>query len=180
MNWQNFFQLRVMQKIGTKEIPYFYDELKVGLDFSLSELHLREFMDLCLSERELKKFSLTHRKIYLRLEAFNSREFRRISDNFASRLLSEKKLNLSFSTSGGGIYLFIHLMRYEEELSRKNIICRTSEIPFHAAKGFRPLSNLKLEYRPDSRSIFDSLPTLWENSPYLTLFEVDETVIETA
>lgn len=180
MNWQNFFQLKVTQKIGNREIPYFSDELKVGPDFSLSELHLREFMELRLSERELKKFSLTHRKIFRRLEAFHSREFKRIADNFAARLLAEKRLDLSFSTSAGGIYLFIHLMRYEEELSRKRIHCRTTEIPFFGAKGFKPLPNLTLEYRPDSRSIFDLFPTLWENSPQLILFEVEETASETA
>jgi hypothetical protein len=180
MNWQNFFQLKVMQKIGDKEIPYFCDELKVGLDFSLSELHLREFMDLRLSERELKNFSLTHRKIYLRLEAFHSREFKRIVENFISRLRSEKKNELIFSTSGGGIYLFMHLMRYENDFLHKRIFCRTSEIPFLEAKGFRPIPGLKLEYRPDNRSFFDPFPTLWENSPQLILFEVDETESETA
>lgn len=180
MNWQNFFQLKVMQKLGSKEIPYFCDELKVGPDFTLSELHLREFMDLRLSERELKKFSLTHRKIYRRLGAFQSREFKRIADNFASRLLAEKNLDLSFTTSGGGIYLFTHLIRFEEELSRKRITCRTSEIPFHGKKEFRSMTNMKLEYRPDSQSVFDHFPSLWENSPQLILFEVDETEAQTA
>ena len=180
MNWQNFFQLKVMQRLGNKEIPYFYDELKVGPDFTLSELHLREFMDLRLSERELKRFSLTHRKIFRRLDAFHSREFKRIGDNFASRLLSEKNLHLNFSTSGGGIYLFTYLLRFEEELSRKRISCQTSEIPFLGIREFGPMTNIQLIYRPDSRSVFDPFPTLWENSPQLILFEVDETGTQTA
>jgi len=169
-----------MQKRGNDEIPYFCDELKVGPDFSLSELHLREFMDLRLSERELKIFSLTHRKIFRRLGAFHSREIKRIADNFASRILSERKRDLIFSTSGGGIYLFTYLKRFEEELSLKQITCRTSEIPFYGAKEFSPITSLKLEYRPDSRSVFDLFPTLWENSPQLILFEVDENEKETA
>lgn len=174
MQWQHFFKLKVMRERSGSQTPFFCTELRPPVDFSLTELQLREFQHLPLTSQEFLRFNLTYRKIFLRLRCFQGPEFLRITENFVQLLKQIPQREVYFSTTGGGIYLFLALHRYEKELSHLHIHCRTSELPVALPSLKTPHKDLlHLQYRPEAFSVFDQFPSLWKNSPALELFEVD-------
>jgi hypothetical protein len=163
VDWKDFFKLSVMKEGPSGHHPYFHSELKVSEDFSMDELLMKEFDYLHLNEIEKKQFSLQHRKIFLRHHYFNGVEFERIVENFVERLIHEKEQTLTFSTKGGGVYLFLALARrHEELLQEKKLICYTSEMPLMVA--FPKEHNLQFILVSDNGSFFKNIPTLWQNS----------------
>lgn len=176
MDWKDFFQLSVMRETKDGTHPYFHSELKVPEEFSMDELLLKEFDYLGLHETEKRHFSLNIRKIILRHHYFHTAEFERIANNFCERLLHEKDRELTFTTTGGGIYLFLLLLSQRAPcLNEKKLICYTSELPIHLSKLHVELTqDIRLIYRPEGRSFLKNLPGLWQNTHLIALFEVDE------
>ncbi|WPU64062.1 hypothetical protein [Peredibacter starrii] len=164
MDWKDFFKLSVIKEGPSGGHPYFHSELKVPENFSMEELLIKEFDHLELTPQEKKHLTINHRKILLRERYFHCAEFERIVLNFLERLAHEKDQELTFSTSGGGIYLFVALLKHPEVLKEKKLICYTSEFPLLNAKfsqGKEP--NLVLIHKKEAPSYFKNLPTLWQS-----------------
>lgn len=142
----------------------------------MEELMLREFEYLNLTNDEKKNFSLPLRKIWIRHHYFKSAEFDRIVENFRERLSNEKEQLLTFSTTGGGIYLFISLLRnHHPLLAEKKLICYTTEIPLISYKIEPSLKeNIHFILRPGGGRFFHHFPTLWQNSLLIDLSRVNE------
>lgn len=175
MDWQEFFHLRVYKETLTGTSPYFEQELKVPQEFSMGELLLEEFASLNLTEEEKKNFSLQVRKIYLRHNYFKCREFDRILNNFIKKLSEDKDQILTFSTTAGGIYLFMGLLKESPLLLQdKRIICYSSELPLDTLDVPRFSSNIHFILRPHSRSFFRSFPSLWKDSHLIDLFQMSK------
>lgn len=181
MDWKSFYQLKVERLSEGKISPYFQSELKVPEEFSLDELNIRQFDHLNLTAKEIRSITLAQRKIILRHNYFNGKEFERISSNFIQRLMDEKDSDLRFTTKGGGIYLFLSLLKQHPPGWNKKILCQTSEIPLPVMR-IESQENpcLKLIYRPELVSCFDRLPSLWDKSPLMALFEVEDQDSEAA
>ena len=164
MDWKDFFKLTVMKDGPNGGHPYFHSELKVPENFSMEELLIKEFDHLGLPPHERKYLTINHRKILLRERYFHCAEFERITQNFIERLAHEKDQVLTFSTSGGGIYLFVALLKHPLLLREKKLICYTTEFPLLNAKfvqGQEP--NLILVHQKEAPSFFKHIPTLWQN-----------------
>lgn len=175
MDWKEFFNLTVVRETITGSHKYFNANLQIPDEFSMDELLMREFEYLELNERERKLFSLNVRKIFLRHKYFKSREFERISENFIERLSKEKDQLLTFSTSGGGIYLFMAMLKSPPAfLKEKKLICYTSELPLDVMRISEESNDVHFILRPHSRSYFMNFPTLWQKSNLIDLFEVNE------
>lgn len=166
MDWKDFFRLSVIKVEATGTHPYFQTELRVSEDFSLEELLIKEFEYLDLSPEEKKYLSIHHRKILLRHHYFNSPEFDRITENFIERLSNEKEKLLTFSTQGGGVYLFIALLKSSHRLfEEKKLICYTSELPLKGTRfDLSQEPNLQFIFRSQEPSYFKHLPSLWQSS----------------
>ena len=137
---------------------------------------MREFLYLNLSEREKRLFSINIRKIFVNHHYFNSPEFKRIAENFIDRLSHEKEQLLTFSTSAGGIYLFMALLKKAPRfLKTKKLICYTSELPLDLMTINHDISDdVHFILRPHAPSYFKDFPTLWQKSNMIDLFEVNE------
>ncbi len=162
MDWKNYFKFRVYKETLDGSHLYFQAELKMLDNFDLEELSLTEFDYLNLSEGEKKVLSLSLRKILLRCHYFKSLEFQRIILNFAERIDHEDRQLLTFSTSGGGTYLFTGLLQYTPlVLGEKRIICYTNELPLKI-KGLYPDSNQSIHFIPHLpiRTWFRNMPSL--------------------
>lgn len=172
LNWKEFFKLAVLKETMNGPHPYFHAELKVPEEFSIEELLMEEFEFLNLPEREKKLFSLSLRKIFLRHAYFKSREFERIADNFLEKISQEKDQLLTFSTQGGGIYLFLALMKHPLALEEKKLICYTSEFPLDIMN-LNELDSKHIHFilRPHGRSYLREIPSLWQNSNLIDLFQ---------
>lgn len=182
MDWKEFFKLKVYKNSKEGPLPYFQTELMVAEAFLIEEMSAKLFKNWNLSEKELKKITYGQRKILLRHQYFNSREFDRIAQNFKDRIKTEKDRELFFSCHGGGVYLFLTLLKDPAIMGKfDKIVCYTSEIPLDVMHVNLPTKHpLKLVYRPEIKSQLDDLPGAWENSPYLKLFEIDESDSEVA
>ncbi len=176
MNWKEYYHLKIQKTVQGTPRPYFEAELHVDSSFTFDELKIQNFTSYPLSDREKKSLTPDVRKVLLRLSSFNSREFQRIGQIFADRMREEKSDVLEFSTSGGGIYLFLFLIKICPELfEHKTIHCLTSEMPLVVIRPISQLpSALHFYYRPELNSFMDRLPGLWEETTYLELFEIDE------
>ena len=175
MDWKDYFKLTVIRETISGPHKYFHADLHIPEDFSMEELLMREFNHLELNEREKKLFTLSIRKIFLRHKYFKSREFERICENFIERLSKEKDQLLTFSTSGGGIYLFMALLKNPPPfLLEKKLICYTSELPLDIMRINEGTKDVHFILRPHSRSFFKDFPTLWQKSNLIDLFEVNE------
>ena len=174
MEWTRYFQLRVTKEGPEGSRPYFQADLCVPASFSLDELNLKAFTHLNLTEAELKSMTLAQRKILSRQHYFKSKEFERIATNFLERIEHERDEVLRFSTRGGGVYLFLVLLKERARLGKKKIICQTSEVPLPIMNLETKNSPVELRYRPELLSVFDRLPSLWEKSPLMDLFEVED------
>lgn len=162
MDWKDFFKLSVMKEGPDGNHPYFHFELKVSENFTMDELLMKEFDYLNLSPDEKKHFSLNHRKIFLRQHYFHCPEFERIVENFVERLIHEKEQVLTFSTKGGGVHLFLALIRREEAILKdKKLICYTTEMPLQMNLPLQ--ENLQFILTSSGPSFFKNIPTLWQN-----------------
>ncbi|WP_408097071.1 hypothetical protein ACJVC5_18715 [Peredibacter sp. HCB2-198] len=130
----------------------------------MEELLIREFDHLNLPDHEKKYLTLNHRKILLRGHYFNCAEFERIAQNFIERLAHEKDQELIFSTTGGGVYLFMALLKSPQVLREKKLICYTSEMPLLGTRIENQDPNLTFIHKKDAPSFFKHLPSLWQNS----------------
>lgn len=172
MVWQDFFKLNVA-KLGRKgELNFFGAELKTPEDFEVNELFISRFDHLKLNQMEKKKFSLGLRKILVCHELFESPQFKRICRDFKAKILACPESELTFSTQGGGIYLFLSIMN-DPKLKHKKIVCYTSELPLGVA-GAASALNIQFIYRPHAQSYLSDFSTLWKESEYLSLFELKD------
>lgn len=176
MDWKDFFKLSVTRETLEGDHLYFQAELKVHENFPIDELLMREFLYLNLTDREKRLFSINIRKIFVNHHYFKSPEFDRIADNFIDRLASEKEQLLTFSTSAGGIYLFMALLKKSPKfLNEKKLICYTSELPLDIMTICHgPSEDVHFILRPHAQSYFKDFPTLWQKSNMIDLFEVNE------
>lgn len=173
MDWQEFFHLKVFKETLSGTYPYFEHELRVPREFSLEELLLEKFTALNLSEEEKKHFSLQIRKIYLRHNYFKCREFERILNNFIRKLSEDKDQILTLSTTAGGIYLFMGLLKQSPMiLDEKRIICYSSELPLDTLEVPRFSSHIHFILRPHSQSFLRKFPSLWKDSHLIDLFQM--------
>ena len=172
MNWQDFFKLTVT-KVGRKGEEIFFEaELKTPVDFPVNDLFISRFDHLKLNETEKKKFSLGLRKILVCHELFESYQFKKICRDFKAQILACESDEITFSTQGGGIYLFLSIMN-DPKLKHKKITCYTSELPLPIAG--MPLSrHIQFIYRPHARSYLSDFSTLWKESEVLSLFELKD------
>lgn len=176
MNWKDYFKLNIYRETLEGPHHYFKSELKTPEHFSMEELMIREFEYLNLTEREKKQFDLNLRKIWLRLHYFKSAEFNRIVENFTDRLSQEKDQLLTFSTNGGGIYLFTSLINNSPGfLKEKKLICYTTEIPLNTfdIKIVNP-TPVHFILKPGPGRYFKEFPSLWQKSHLIDLSGVNE------
>lgn len=132
---------------------------------------MEEFDHLQLSDTEKKLFSLSYRKLYLRHRFFRTPEFERITENFAERIAVEKEQLLTFSTDGGGVYLFLNLMKQNPQfLQEKRIICYTSEPPLQMMVLPEKSLQIHIILRPHRKSYFKEFPSLWDKSGLIDLY----------
>lgn len=173
MDWKDYFKLRVQRETLQDSQLYFQAELRTPDHFTMEELMLREFEYLNLSNDEKKQFTLNLRKIWLRHHYFKSAEFDRIVENFAERVSREKDQLLTFSTRGGGIYLFASLLKKDPGfLKEKKLICYTTEMPLIQIEACS--DNIHFILRPGPGRFFKNFPTLWKNSHLIDLSPVYE------
>lgn len=162
MEWKDYFKLKIFKEtLGGSQL-YFQSELKIKEDFEIEKLSLEEFDYLNLSDQEKKLLSLSLRKILLRCQYFKSYEFKRIVENFAERIVRENHQLLTFSTQGGGTYLFTGLLLFAPlSLENKKIICYTNELPLKI-KGLCPENNSTVHFIPHvpSKTFFGNIPSL--------------------
>jgi hypothetical protein len=168
MNWQDFFKLKV-SKSG--EI-FFAASLKLPQDFPMQELIMSRFDHLGLTTNEKKKLSLGLRKILLCHELFQTKEFRVMCRDFRTKIERSSEKELVFSTEGGGIYLFLQLLR-EASFTDKKIICYTSELPL-PIMGLKAHPHMQFIYRPHGVSYLTDFSTLWKESELMSLFELKD------
>lgn len=176
MDWKDFFKLTVTRETLQGSHLYFQSELKVSDNFNIDELLMSQFLYLNFTDREKRLFTINIRKIFLSHHFFKTHEFERIAENFIERLSHEKDQLLTFSTSAGGIYLFLALLKNAPPfLKEKKLICYTSELPLKILN-FDHLINNDVHFilRPHAKSVFKDFPTLWQQSNLIDLFEVNE------
>lgn len=162
MEWKDYFKLKIFKETLSGPHLYFQSELKIKEEFEIETLSLDEFDYLNLSSDEKKALSLSLRKILLRCQYFKSYEFKRIVENFAERISRENQQLLTFSTQGGGTYLFTGLLHFTPEvLVEKKIICYTNELPLKI-KGLCPENNRSIYFIPHVpyRTFFGNIPSL--------------------
>jgi hypothetical protein len=175
MDWKDYFKITVVRETLEGSHPYFRSDLRIKEQFSIEELLIKEFDYLHLNERERKLFSLSMRKIFLSQHYFKSLEFERVVENFAERISHEKEQLLTFSTSGGGVYLFSALLKKPPAfLKEKRLICYTSELPLDILKvNLMGKNDVHIILKPHSKSLFKD-PTLWQKPNLIDLCEVNE------
>lgn len=175
MNWTEFFKLTVLRETLQGPHRYFHAELRIPSQFSMEELAMEEFEHLQLSDTEKKIFSITYRKLYLRHRFFRTPEFDRITDNFAERIAQEKEQLLTFSTKGGGVYLFLNLMKQNPLiLQDKKLICYTPEPPLQMmCIGQCASSQILIIHHPSEKCYFGNFPSLWDKSGMIDLYRAN-------
>lgn len=168
MDWKDYFNLILYRETISGTHPYFQAELRVPSQFSLDELALRQFEYLGLPETEWKHFNVNLRKILLRTKYFRSVEFERIVQNLAERIQEEKEQLITFSTTGGGVYLLLALNDERFPfLKEKKLICYSSDFPLKILPASSP-DNVLFFYRP-MRGFFKHVPALWDDSVAIDL-----------
>lgn len=172
MNWQDFFKLTVLKAGRGKEEVFFEARLKTPNSFAVHDLIISKFDHLKLNALEKKRLSFDTRKILLCHHLFASTEFKQHTRELRNRLIKSKETNFTFSTEGGGIYLFIQLMN-DRALEGKKILCYTSELPL-PLKNLRDHSQIQFIYRPAKKSYLSDFPTLWQEYDLLELFELKD------
>ena len=170
MEWQKYFELSV-KEVQTDEI-FFKAHLSPEDNFKFEDLIISRFNHFRLSEFDKKKLSLDMRKIILGHQIFDSPDFYKICNKFKRRIESCPQKELVFSTQGGGIYLFIQMLK-TANLKDKKIICYTSELPLPIMQAKRK-SNIQFIYHPKSQSFLSEITSLWSESEIVSLFELKD------
>lgn len=170
MQWQDFFKLSV--HFENSETPFFRAELPTPKDFDFESLLVNNFDHLKLNSTEKKKFTLNVRKILICHELFESSEFKKICETFAKKIAKLPQEQLTFSTQGGGIYLFLSLIKHPL-LKNKKILVFTSELPIRSESKHYS-SPIQFIYRPHAKSYLSDFSSLWKNSKTLSLFELKD------
>ncbi len=180
MDWKEFFKLVIYQETKKGLTPFFKAELSVPDQFPVHELIMGQFEHWNLSENEKRRLSIGIRKILLCHDHFQTQSFKSIVSEFEKKLALNKSSEINLVTHGGGIYLFLALMKSSPKLSmNKTIMCHTSELPLPIMK-VPPSCNLKLVYRPNTKSYFADFPSLWQESELLSLFDKRERKLKLA
>src|SRR5688572_6081176 len=122
MNWKNFFKFTIMKHTENGNQLFFEATLPVSEEFTLQDLMMSRFDHLNLNPEDKKKLSLDMRKIILSHNHFNGEAFQQICKQFKHKLTTTSERELTFSTQGGGLYLFINLMN-QSKISGKKITC---------------------------------------------------------
>lgn len=169
MQWQDFFKL-VVHFENSETAPFFSADLPTPKDFDFESLLVKNFDHLKLNTIEKKKFTLNVRKIVICHELFESKEFKIICDTFAKKIANLPDDRLIFSTQGGGIYLFLSLIKHPL-LKNKKILVFTSELPIRSESKHYS-SAIQFIYRPHAKSYLSDFSSLWKNSKTLSLFEL--------
>lgn len=172
MNWQEYFKLSVVQHNKGKEKVFFEAELKTPTHFPVNELIISQFEHLKFNHWEKKKLSLAVRKILICHELFDSPQFKKICLEFQAKLEHSIEKEFIFSTQGGGIYLFLHLLK-NSHLKHQKIICYTSELPLPIVS-FTKHPQIQFIYRPHAQSYLTDFSTLWKESELMELFELKD------
>lgn len=172
MNWQDFFKLTVHKSVRGREEVFFQAQIKTPTEFAFHQLIISRFDDFNFSETEKKKLSLGLRKIIVCHDLFQGSEFKKIAREFKDKIAKSSEKELTFSTDGGGIYLFIHLLK-DLKLSDKKILCYTSEIPLPIMH-WSSHPNIQFIYRPQEMSYLSDFSTLWKESDLMELFELKD------
>jgi len=157
MEWQNFFKLVV--NLEKSEDAFFSAELPTPKEFCFEELLVKNFDHLKLTGHEKRKFSLNLRKILICHELFETREFKKLCDQFAKKISRMPQNKIIFSTQGGGIYLFLSIMN-NPLLKNKQILVFTSELPVRSEKKHYA-SPIQFIYRPHAKSYLSDFSSLW-------------------
>ncbi len=168
MNWQDFFKLKV-SKSGE---VFFAATLALPADFAMHELIMSRFDHLKLTSTEKKKLSLGLRKILVCHDVFKTKEFRDMCRDFRTKIEQSRENELIFSTEGGGIYLFLQLLK-EASFTDKNIICYTSELPLPIMT-LEAHPHMQFIYRPHGTSYLADFSSLWKESELMSLFELKD------
>lgn len=168
MNWQDFFKLKV-SKSGE---VFFEARLKLPQEFAVHELIMSRFDHLNLTANEKKKLSLGLRKILVCHDVFQTKEFRDLCRDFRSKIESSRESELTLSTEGGGIYLFLQLLK-ESSFSDKKITCYTSELPL-PIMSTKAHPHMQFIYRPHGPSYLADFSSLWKESALMELFELKD------
>lgn len=169
MKWQDFFKLTIRDKSGR---IFYQSQLETPEEFVMHELIFSQFDHLNLTVIEKKKLSLGLRKILVCHKLFKGLHFKQSCKALKQKILNSKENEFVFSTQGGGIYLFIHLLN-DPLLKNKKIICYTSELPLSALP-IPSKSNIQFIFRPSSTSYLADFSTLWKESDNLKLFELKD------
>lgn len=172
MNWQDFFKLTVHKSVRGREEVFFQAQMKTPSSFALHELMISRFEHLSLSETEKRKLSLGIRKIIVCHHLFAGAQFKKLARDFKQQIAGASEKELIFSTEGGGIYLFIQLLKGLKH-SDKKIICYTSEIPLPIME-WSSHPNIQFIYRPQEMSYLSDFSTLWKESELMELFELKD------
>jgi hypothetical protein len=172
MNWQDFFKLTVARTGKQGEEIFFKAELQTPHEFPMHDLIISRFNHLNLSPIEKKKLSIGMRKIILCHELFQTTNFKKICTEFKNKIAHSSETELTFSTQGGGIYLFLHLIK-DSQLKGKKITCYTSELPL-PIMSLKKHPDVQIIYRPHSQSYLTDFSTLWKESEVMSLFELKD------
>lgn len=171
MQWKDFFRLKVFKETKQGKSTYFTKELWVPENFTLQELMISQFEQWKLSSNEKKKLSLNLRKILLCHHYFNSAEFCSLARELRQQIHQEKGQHLTFSTEGGGIYLFLDMLE-QDPIGNKRIICQTPELPLLIKPFKKKHPSLQLVYRPQQNTYLAQFPSLWQKTELLSLFNL--------
>jgi hypothetical protein len=173
MDWKNFFKLIVFKEEPAGIRPYFMSHLIVCDSIPLECLLIEKFNRLRLTSSEKKLFSMDHRKIIHSHHYFKGLEFKRIFENFRTKIISDNDSHLHFFTQAGGVYLFIELMKDRDpQLKNKKIICETTEIPLPLLRiPLRSTIEFRLIHNPSVQNWFGAFPSLWAKSEIIRLFD---------
>lgn len=172
MNWQDFFKLSVVQTTKGEEKLFFEAKLKTPNQFPVNKLIISQFQHLELNPLEKKKLSLGIRKILVCHDLFDSAQFKKICQHFNTKVEQSKENELVFTTQGGGIYLFLGLLK-NTNLTKKKIICYTSELPLPITT-LTKHPHVQFIYRPHVQSYLTDFSTLWKESDLMELFELND------
>lgn len=171
MNWKEFYQVDIFKISSKGESLLYHTDLKTPDEIPVHELFMPKFNKLALSAAEKKKMCINTRKILHCTHLLETKKLKRWAQEFIQKIESQKEHEVVIKTTGAGIYLVLAALELYPNISKK-IICHTTEIPLKIGHHkFKSHSNCQLIYGANERSALVEFPSLWQSSPYLSLFE---------